>query len=145
MPPTTTSRASTASMGSPTKSKWKASNPARGPRRWFTPRRGPKAAAGDLRLRLRRGAKRLPASRNMDSSPDHARKRASARLTPIRRAARLESGPPAIRGLAIEEFSLTYDGFDPRSEGLREVLTSTGNGRFCARGTAEWQDADGVH
>jgi trehalose/maltose hydrolase-like predicted phosphorylase len=25
------------------------------------------------------------------------------------------------------------------------VLTSTGNGRFCARGTAEWQDADGVH
>jgi trehalose/maltose hydrolase-like predicted phosphorylase len=45
----------------------------------------------------------------------------------------------------MEEFSLTYEGFDPRSEGLREVLTSTGNGRFCARGTAEWQDADGVH
>jgi trehalose/maltose hydrolase-like predicted phosphorylase len=53
--------------------------------------------------------------------------------------------PLAIRGLAIEEFSLTYEGFDPRSEGLREALTSTGNGRFCARGTCEWQDADDVH
>jgi trehalose/maltose hydrolase-like predicted phosphorylase len=30
-------------------------------------------------------------------------------------------------------------------EGLREALTSTGNGRFCARGTCEWQDADDVH
>src|SRR6476661_2619390 len=45
----------------------------------------------------------------------------------------------------MEGFSLTYEGFDARSEGLREVLTSTGNGRFCARGAAEWQDADGVH
>ena len=45
----------------------------------------------------------------------------------------------------MAEFLLTYEGFDPRSEGLREVLTSTGNGRFCARGTAEWQDGDGVH
>jgi trehalose/maltose hydrolase-like predicted phosphorylase len=45
----------------------------------------------------------------------------------------------------MEEFSLSYEGFDPRSEGLREVLTSTGNGRFCARGASEWQDADGVH
>ena len=25
------------------------------------------------------------------------------------------------------------------------MLTSTGNGRFCARGAAEWEDADGVH
>jgi trehalose/maltose hydrolase-like predicted phosphorylase len=45
----------------------------------------------------------------------------------------------------MEEFSLSYEGFDPRSEGLREVLTSTGNGRFCARGAFEWQDADAVH
>src|SRR5690349_8082589 len=50
-----------------------------------------------------------------------------------------------FKGLTMEEFSLTYEGFDRRSEGLREALTSTGNGRFCARGTAEWQDADGVH
>src|SRR6516225_8918894 len=30
-------------------------------------------------------------------------------------------------------------------EGLREALTSTGNGYLCARGAAEWEDADGVH
>jgi len=32
-----------------------------------------------------------------------------------------------------------------RAEGLREALTSTGNGYLCARGAAEWEDADGVH
>jgi trehalose/maltose hydrolase-like predicted phosphorylase len=42
-------------------------------------------------------------------------------------------------------FSLTYEGFDAQAEGLREVLTSTSNGRFCTRGAAEWEDADGVH
>ena len=42
-------------------------------------------------------------------------------------------------------FSLTYEGFDPAGEGLREALTSTGNGYLCTRGTAEWEDADGVH
>ena len=42
-------------------------------------------------------------------------------------------------------FLLTYDGFDPASEGLREALTSTGNGYLCTRGTAEWEEADGVH
>jgi trehalose/maltose hydrolase-like predicted phosphorylase len=55
------------------------------------------------------------------------------------------SDPQAVRGVAVREFSLTYEGFDPQAEGLREVLTSTGNGRFCARGAAEWEDADGVH
>jgi trehalose/maltose hydrolase-like predicted phosphorylase len=45
----------------------------------------------------------------------------------------------------VEGFSLTYDGFDPGAEGLREALTSTGNGYLCARGAAEWEDADGVH
>jgi trehalose/maltose hydrolase-like predicted phosphorylase len=49
------------------------------------------------------------------------------------------------KGFAVEEFSLTYEGFDPQSERLREVLTSTGNGRFCSRGAAEWEDADSVH
>ena len=29
--------------------------------------------------------------------------------------------------------------------GLAESLTSTGNGYFCTRGTAEWEDAGGVH
>lgn len=45
----------------------------------------------------------------------------------------------------MDGFLLTYDGFDPRTEGLREALTSTGNGYFCTRGAAEWEDADGVH
>ena len=40
---------------------------------------------------------------------------------------------------------LAYDGFDPGSEGVREALTSTGNGYLCTRGTAEWEEADGVH
>src|SRR5207248_405974 len=38
-----------------------------------------------------------------------------------------------------------YEDFDPEAEGLREVLASTGNGRFCARGAAEWENADDVH
>ena len=38
-----------------------------------------------------------------------------------------------------------YDGFDPEAEGLREALTSTGNGYLCTRGAAEWEYADGVH
>jgi trehalose/maltose hydrolase-like predicted phosphorylase len=45
----------------------------------------------------------------------------------------------------VDGFWLTFDGFDPGAEGLREALTSTGNGYLCARGAAEWQDADGVH
>ncbi|MBV8430254.1 MAG: glycoside hydrolase family 65 protein, partial [Solirubrobacterales bacterium] len=45
----------------------------------------------------------------------------------------------------VEAFSLIYVGYDPDQEGLREVLTSTGNGVFCSRGAAEWEDADGVH
>ena len=45
----------------------------------------------------------------------------------------------------MDGFSLTYDGFDPGAEGLREALTSTGNGYLCTRGAAEWEEADGVH
>ena len=45
----------------------------------------------------------------------------------------------------MDGFLLAYDGFDPEAEGLREALTSTGNGYLCARGAAEWEDADGVH
>ncbi len=40
---------------------------------------------------------------------------------------------------------LAYDGFEPGNEGLREALTSTGNGYFCTRGTAEWADTDDIH
>jgi len=45
----------------------------------------------------------------------------------------------------VDEKPLSYDAFDPSEEGLREALTSTGNGYFCTRGTAEWEDADDVH
>ena len=45
----------------------------------------------------------------------------------------------------MDGFLLAYDGFDPGSEGAREALTSTGNGYLCTRGTAEWEEADGVH
>ena len=45
----------------------------------------------------------------------------------------------------MDGFLLAYDGFDPQAEGLREALTSTGNGYLCVRGAAEWEDADGVH
>jgi trehalose/maltose hydrolase-like predicted phosphorylase len=45
----------------------------------------------------------------------------------------------------MDGFMLSYDGFDPAEEGLREALTSTGNGYLCTRGAAEWEDADGVH
>jgi trehalose/maltose hydrolase-like predicted phosphorylase len=45
----------------------------------------------------------------------------------------------------VDGFSLTYDRFDPQAEGLREALTSTGNGYLCTRGAAEWEDMDDVH
>ena len=38
-------------------------------------------------------------------------------------------------------FTIAYEGFVPGEEGLREALTSTGNGYFCTRGAAEWEDA----
>jgi len=46
---------------------------------------------------------------------------------------------------APDEFTLVYDGFDGDQEGLREALTSTGNGYFCIRGAAEWEDPNAVH
>ena len=45
----------------------------------------------------------------------------------------------------MSNFTLAYDGFDPAQEGLREALTSTGNGYFATRGAAEWEDANAVH
>src|SRR5918912_1016365 len=46
---------------------------------------------------------------------------------------------------AESNWTLAYNFFDPGAEGLREALTSTGNGYFCTRGVAEWADADDVH
>src|ERR1022692_5156360 len=45
----------------------------------------------------------------------------------------------------MNDFTLAYDRFVPEEEGLREALTSTGNGYFCTRGAAEWEDGHGVH
>jgi trehalose/maltose hydrolase-like predicted phosphorylase len=45
----------------------------------------------------------------------------------------------------VNDWTLSYDRFEPAEEGLREALTSTGNGYFCTRGAAEWEDADDVH
>jgi len=45
----------------------------------------------------------------------------------------------------VDGFLLTYDGFEPGAEGLREALTCTGNGYLCTRGAAEWEEADAVH
>ena len=52
----------------------------------------------------------------------------------------------------MDGFLLSYEGFDPGAEGLREALTATGNGYLCTRGAAEWEVAaaewevaDGVH
>jgi trehalose/maltose hydrolase-like predicted phosphorylase len=45
----------------------------------------------------------------------------------------------------MSTWTLAYDSFDPEKEGLREALTSTGNGYFCTRGAAEWADVSDVH
>ncbi len=42
-------------------------------------------------------------------------------------------------------WSLTYDGFDPATEGIREALCALGNGYFTTRGAVAGTTADGVH
>ncbi|MEV8614303.1 trehalose-phosphatase [Amycolatopsis sp. NPDC051373] len=54
-------------------------------------------------------------------------------------------GPPPDERKSVSDCVLVYDHFDPGVEGLRESLTSTGNGYFCTRGAAEWEDAGKVH
>jgi trehalose/maltose hydrolase-like predicted phosphorylase len=43
------------------------------------------------------------------------------------------------------DWTIAYDAYEPSDEGVREALTSSGNGYFCTRGFAEWARADGVH
>ncbi|GAA3079969.1 hypothetical protein [Streptosporangium carneum] len=45
----------------------------------------------------------------------------------------------------MDPWLLTYDGFDPALEGLRETLTTLGNGYFATRGAVPEARADGVH
>ncbi len=42
-------------------------------------------------------------------------------------------------------WTLTYEGFDPENQGLREALCTLGNGYFCTRGAAEESKADDIH
>ena len=42
-------------------------------------------------------------------------------------------------------WSLSYDGFEPENEKLREALCTLGNGYVCTRGAAEEAAADDVH
>src|SRR5829696_8374599 len=48
------------------------------------------------------------------------------------------------RGTAGSTWTLAYDSFESEKEGLREALTSTGNGYFCTRGALSWSEADRV-
>src|SRR6266480_816612 len=69
----------------------------------------------------------------------------------LNRLAALDSalGKPTTPGRGSKPnpsvWTLAYDSFEPEQERLREVLTSTGNGYFCTRGSAEWADVDDVH
>ena len=44
----------------------------------------------------------------------------------------------------MKNWTLAFDSFLPEEEGLREAMTSTGNGYFCTRGAMAWSEADGV-
>jgi alpha,alpha-trehalase len=45
----------------------------------------------------------------------------------------------------VTAWTLTYEGFDPAQEGLREALCTLGNGYFATRGAVPEARADGVH
>jgi trehalose 6-phosphate phosphatase len=47
--------------------------------------------------------------------------------------------------MSNNDWSLTYEGFVPAEEGLREALCTLGNGYFATRGAAPESPADGVH
>src|SRR5690606_3457513 len=42
-------------------------------------------------------------------------------------------------------WTLAYDDFEPKQEGLREALCTLGNGYFATRGAAEEAEADEIH
>ena len=44
-----------------------------------------------------------------------------------------------------DRWILTFEGYDPEQEGLREALCALGNGQFVTRGAAEEVNADGTH
>jgi trehalose/maltose hydrolase-like predicted phosphorylase len=54
-------------------------------------------------------------------------------------------GGGAARSDDSPTWILAYDRFVPEEEQRREALTSTGNGYFCTRGSAEWEDVGEEH
>jgi len=49
------------------------------------------------------------------------------------------------KSVPLTEWTLRYEGYCPREEGLRETLCATGNGYFATRGAAPESAADGSH
>jgi alpha,alpha-trehalase len=49
------------------------------------------------------------------------------------------------RYIAMQDWLLVYDHFDPAAERLRRTLCTLGNGYFATRGAAEEADADEIH
>ena len=47
--------------------------------------------------------------------------------------------------IPVTEWTLRYEGYAPREEGLREALCTTGNGYFATRGAAPESAADSTH
>lgn len=45
----------------------------------------------------------------------------------------------------VNSWTLIYEGFDPKQEGLREALCTLGNGYFATRGAAAESHADEIH
>ncbi len=45
----------------------------------------------------------------------------------------------------MDPWTVTYEGFHPEEEKLREALCTLGNGYFATRGASPHMDADGVH
>ena len=69
-----------------------------------------------------------------DQTPSTTETTGSARTTP--------TGEVLPGGAVADDFTITWTGVEPDDEGLREALTSTGNGYFCTRGAAEWEDTE---
>ena len=83
----------------------------------------------------------------------HRRRSRVAHLARHVRARQHRSGPrvprrtpgPRRREHIMKSWQLTYEGFDPDEQGLREALSTLGNGYFATRGAAAEKKADDVH
>ncbi len=62
----------------------------------------------------------------------------------LRRLAEL-TGRDLVTDQPIDAWTISYTGYDPPTEKLREALCTVGNGVFATRGCAPESDADAVH